>query len=223
MDRRKSIKALLITGASAGVLVEACKHADKKITDASSASANPFLGPDRMPAEIKHYEKVAAEKFFEDHEMKTIRVLSDIIIPKDEVSGSATAAKVPEFIAFIVNDMPEHQLPLRGGMRWLDMQCLNKYNHAFVDCTPQQQIEMVDAIAYPNKAKPEMSQGVAFFNIMRDLVVTGFYTSEMGVKDIVYMGNVPNQWNGVPDEVLKQYGLAYAEKELKECAHYDKA
>lgn len=82
---------------------------------------------------------------------------------------------------------------------------------------------MVDAIAYPNKAKPEMLQGVAFFNKMRDLVATGFYTSEMGVKDIGYMGNVPNQWNGVPDDVLKQYGLVYSEREMKECAHYDKA
>lgn len=126
MDRRKSIKALLITGASAGVLVEACKNTDKKVTDASTLSANPFLGPDRMEEEKKHFEKVAAEKFFDDHEMATITVLSDIIIPKDAVSGSATDAKVPEFIAFIVNDMPEHQLPLRGGLRWLDMQCLNK-------------------------------------------------------------------------------------------------
>jgi hypothetical protein len=176
-----------------------------------------------MEEEKKHYEKVAAEKFFDDHEMATITVLSDIIIPKDNVSGSATDAKVPEFIAFIVNDMPEHQLPLRGGLRWLDMQCLNKYGHAFVDCNHQQQMEMVDAIAYPNKAKPEMSQGVAFFNKMRDLVATGFYTSEIGVKDIGYMGNVPNQWNGVPDDVLKQYGLAYSDKEMKECAHYDKA
>jgi hypothetical protein len=82
---------------------------------------------------------------------------------------------------------------------------------------------MVDAIAYPEKAKPEVKQGVAFFNLMRDLVSTGFYTSEIGGKDIGYMGNVPNQWNGVPDDVLKQYGYAYSERELKECLSFDKA
>ncbi len=101
--------------------------------------------------------------------MATIAILSDIIIPKDEVSGSATDAKVPEFIEFIVKDMPHHQTPLRGGLRWLDMQCLKRYKNPFKDCTKEQQIEMVDQIAYPAKAKPEMAQGVSFFSKMRDI------------------------------------------------------
>ena len=71
--------------------------------------------------------------------------------------------------------------------------------------------------------KPGMQQGIAFFSKMRDLVMTGFYTSEIGVKDLGYMGNTPNQWNGVPDDVLKQYGYAYSERELKECVSFDKA
>ena len=66
--------------------------------------------------------------------MATITILGDIIIPKDEVSGSASDAKVPDFIEFIVKDMPEHQTPMRGGLRWLDMQCLNRYEKAFKDC-----------------------------------------------------------------------------------------
>ena len=125
--------------------------------------------------------------------MATITVLGDIIIPKDEVSGSASDAKVPEFIEFIVQDMPQHQLPMRGGLRWLDMQCLKRYEKAFKDCNQQQQMEMVDQIAYPKKAKPEMTQGVAFFSLMRNLTATGFYTSEIGVKDLGYAGNTPNQ------------------------------
>jgi hypothetical protein len=79
---------------------------------------------------------------------------------------------------------------------------------------------MVDEIAYPEKAKPQMAQGVSFFNTIRNLVATGFYTSEIGVKDVGYVGNTPNQWNGVPEDVLKQYGLAYTEKELKECISF---
>ncbi|MFM2363325.1 MAG: hypothetical protein RLZZ316_2227, partial [Bacteroidota bacterium] len=93
--------------------------------------------------------------------------------------------------------------------------------NAFKDCTPAQQIAMVDQIAYPEKAKPAMSQGVQFFNMMRNLTATGFYTTQMGIKDLGYMGNQPNQWNGVPDDVLKQYGYAYSEKELKECISFD--
>jgi len=221
MDRRKSIKALLLGTAATGVFVEACKNADKKITEQTSVS--PFLGEDRMQEEKDYYKKTTAENFFDAHEMATIAVLSDIIIPKDDVSGSATEAKVPDFIEFIVKDMPEHQTPLRGGLRWLDMQCLIRYSKSFRDCTQEEQIEMVNEIAYPKKAKKEMAQGVAFFNRMRDLVVTGFYTSEMGVKDLDYKGNQPTQWNGVPDDVLKQYGLSYTEKELKECISFGKA
>jgi len=106
---------------------------------------------------------------------------------------------------------------MRGGLRWLDLQCLRQYQKPFKDCTAAQQLELVDQIAYPAKAKPAMSQGVSFFNLMRNLTATGFYTSAMGVKDLQYKGNVPNQWAGVPDEVLKAHGLAYTEKELKEC------
>ena len=160
------------------------------------------------------------EKFFTDDEIATIRVLADIIIPADEVSGSATEAKVPEFIAFIVKDMPSHQTPMRGGLRWLDVQCMKRFDKAFKDCSIKQQLEMVDDIAYPEKAKPGMSQGIKFFNLMRNLTATGFYTSQIGVKDIGYVGNTPNQWNGVPDEVLKQYGLSYSEKELNECVKF---
>jgi hypothetical protein len=149
--------------------------------------------------------------------------LGDIIIPKDEVSGSASDAKVPEFIEFIVKDMPEHQTPLRGGLRWLDLQCDKRFGKAFTDITPEQQIQIVDLIAYPERAKktPELSQGVAFFSLMRDLTATGFYTTEMGVKDIGYVGNTPNQWKGVPDDVLKQYGLAYTDKQNNECVKFD--
>lgn len=217
MDRRKSLK-LIATGALAGgAMATGCAPADDKAKEAKE----PEFNLDRNAQELK-YEKslLAQENIFSAHEMATITVLADIIIPKDEISGSASDAGVPDFIAFIVKDMPQHQVPLQGGLRWLDMQCIKQYQQAFKDCTQEQQISMVDAIAYPDKAGAGMKQGVAFFSLMRNLTVTGFYTSEIGVKDLGYMGNRPNQWNGVPDEVLKQYQLAYTEKELKECVSF---
>ena len=219
MDRRKSLK-LIATGAIATPAVLAgCKPGDKP-ADATASKENEFH-LDRNPDELKYERKLLAEeKFFTPHEMATITVLADIIIPKDEVSGSASDAKVPEFIEFIVHDMPSHQIPLKGGLRWLDLQCLKHYNNPFKDCTPAQQIELVDQIAYPKKAKPEMSQGVQFFSLMRNLTATGFYTSEIGVKDVGYAGNQANQWNGVPADVLAQYKVAYTEKELNECVSF---
>ncbi len=210
----------MIGTVGAGVLVEACTSADKKNI---AASANASLD-DRMQEEKAYIAKIEKEpKFFTEHEMATITVLGDIIMPKDDVSGSASDAKVPEFIEFIVKDMPTHQTPMRGGLRWLDLHCYKLYEKAFVNLTAAQQITVVDSIAYPNKAPKELAQGVSFFNLMRDLVTTGFYTTEIGIKDLGYVGNAPNQWNGVPDEVLKQYKLAYTEKELKECLSFDKA
>ena len=222
MDRRRSIKTLVIGGISIGAIAEACNRQDNSpVAPAATGKDSIVAGINRMKEELAHEKKINAEPvFFTADEMATITLLGDIIIPKDEVSGSASDAQVPAFIEFIVKDKPEHQTPLRGGLRWLDVQCLNRYNKAFKDCEHTQQMEMVDEIAWPKKAKPEMTQGVAFFNLMRNLVATGFYTSEMGVKDIGYIGNAPYQWNGVPADVLKQYNLAYTEKELKECISF---
>ncbi len=222
MDRRKSIKTIVIGGISIGTLAEACKqHENSPVAPSQKEKEAIISGINRMKEEIAHEKKIDAEPaFFTADEMATITLLGDIIIPKDEVSGSASDAKVPAFIEFIVKDKPEHQMPMRWGIRWLNVQCLERYEKLFNDCEQAKQMEMIDAIAWPKKAKPEMTQGVAFFNLLRNLVATGFYTSEMGVKDVGYIGNAPYQWNGVPDDVLKQYNLAYTEKELKECISF---
>jgi len=220
MDRRKSIKALVVGTLSTGVLIEACKTDDKKQPDQTQPAAADAVT--RMPEEQVADKELREEKFFTSGELATITVLGDIIIPRDEVSGSASDAKVTEFIEFMANDKPEFRTPLRGGLRWLDLQCLNRYEKQFRDLDEKQQLEMVDEIAYPAKAKPEFKQGVAFFTLMRNLTMSGFYTTEMGVKDIGYLGNRPNQWNGVPEDVLRQYNVAYSEKELKECVSFDK-
>ena len=231
MDRRKSLKLLAAGALATGAVVTGCTTDKRKDDDIKE----PRFSLDRNEEELK-YEKQLLEqgRFFSDHEMATISILADIIIPRDEVSGSATDAKVPEFIDFIVRDMPNHQLPMRGGLRWLDMQCLKRYQKAFKDCTHKEQMEMVDEIAFPeiefedekgNKVKkgkvnPGMEPGVAFFSLMRNLTATGFYTSEIGVNDIGYKGNVANQWDGVPDDVLKQYNVSYTEKELSETVRF---
>ncbi len=204
---------MALSAVSSALLLDACKPKDKKIAE---PAAPKELTIDRAPEEVAEHKKLTSETFFTPHEMATIGVLSDIIIPADEVSGSATDAKVPDFIEFIVKDKPQHQIPMRGGLRWLDLQCNKLFQKPFVECTKGQQLQLVDKIAYPKKATPQMKQGVSFFNLMRNLTATGFYTSAIGIKDIGYVGNKPNQWNGVPDDVLKQYGLSYSEKELTE-------
>lgn len=218
MKRRDSLKAIAVTAIGSGILLQSC-DTDKKTEAKIPAAAG--TGPDRQPVEKARDEKLMGEKFFDEHEMDTIRVLVDIIIPADETSGCATDAKVPDFIEFIVKDMPRHQLPMRGGLKWVDMQCLKRHNKTFIDCTSQDQLALVDEIAYPTKAKPEMKQGVTFFNLLRDLTATGFFSSEIGLKDLGYAGNKPNRWDGVPQDVLDQYGLSYDEKTLRESVKWE--
>ena len=209
MDRRKSLKILGLTSVSAGLLLKACKPGSEE--KAAVADTDKVATTGRQDFEIEREKKLKEASFFNEHEMETITILADFIIPKDEKSGSASEAKVPEFIAFIVNDIPEHQLPMRGGLKWLDMQCLNRYDNPFKNCSPAQQVTMLDAIAYPAKASPDMQQGVAFFNRMRDLTASGFFTTKMGMEDLGYVGNRPGVWEGPPADVLAQYGL---EKDL---------
>jgi gluconate 2-dehydrogenase gamma chain len=217
MDRRKYLKAMALGTVGTGVLLDGCKPGETK----GPTPPVSTLDYDRTPAEIERYNKLMTEKFFTEHEMKTISVLADIIIPKDEVSGSATDAGVPDFIEFMVKDRPDNQTPLRGGLKWLDMQSNKRFEKSFVDCSSEQQIEIVDDIAYPEKAKPEMQQGVAFFNRMRDLTATGFFSTKMGWADMGYIGNAPNKWDGVPQEILDQYGMKYSERELNESVKHD--
>lgn len=210
MNRRQSLKAIGISTISTGVLLEACKTG----TDKSSATVlqNDDFGDPDMTG-LQEFEKERLKElnkkpaFFNDHERLTLIALGDMIIPKDDVSGSASDAKVIDFLDFIVKDIPEHQVPLRGGLKWLDLQCLNRYGHSFIGSGANQQLEILGEIAYPMKAKPEIHQGAVFFDRLRGLVATGFYTSQIGIKDIGYVGNVPGKWDGVPVEVLAQYNL----------------
>lgn len=206
MNRRKYLKFIGVGSITTSILWEACQPDTKESADAAGDMPE-VLEAGRQEFEIERDKRLLSETFFTPHEMATVTVLADIIIPKDEKSGSASEAGVPDFIEFIMKDMPHHQVPMRGGLRWLDMESLTRFEKAFVDLTAEQQLQIVDDIAYPNKVKPGMEQGVAFFNRMRDLTATGFFTTEMGIADIGYVGNSPNEWDGVPPDVLAQYGF----------------
>ena len=203
MNRRQSLKALSISTIGVGLFVQSCKTDTKEVDHSNIDTA---VGLEEF--EVERLKKLYAEPaFFNAHEKSTLILLADLIIPKDAVSGSASDAKVVDFIEFIVKDIPDHKLPMRGGLKWLDLHCLNNHGQSFIGCTSAQQLEVLEQIAYVGQTKPELHQGEVFFTRMRDLTATGFYTSAMGIKDIGYLGNVPNIWEGVPKDVLKQYNL----------------
>ncbi|MCP9769013.1 gluconate 2-dehydrogenase subunit 3 family protein [Lacihabitans sp. LS3-19] len=210
MKRRDILKNIGL--GTAGVMVSGETIAQTK-PKATPSKEIPEAENGRLRDEIIRDNKLKAEKFFTAHELATVTVLVDIIIPADAKSGSASQAGVPAFIEFIAKDMPYQQTPLRGGLMWLDNESKKQFSKKFVQLSASDRLKIVDLIAYPAKAKPEHSQGVSFFNLMRNLTATGFFSSEIGIKDLGYAGNTPNKWDGVPQEVLNQYNLSYTEWE----------
>ena len=219
MDRRDTIKTMLIGSLAGGAILSACQPdvEERKNTD---VNADGMYG--RTEKEKARDLKVMDDSFFTEHEIATVAVLCDLILPATATAGSASEARVPEFITFIVKDMESHQLPLRGGMMWLDHQATKKFDQVFLTCNVDQQKELLDEIAYPDAASPDVQQGVSFFNRMRNLVLTGYYTTRMGIDDLGYQGNTPNSWDGVPEDVLAKHGLAYDPVWLAKCIDQEK-
>jgi gluconate 2-dehydrogenase subunit 3-like protein len=149
-------------------------------------------------------------KFFTAREWHTVRVLVDDIIPRDERSGSATDAGVPEFMDFMMLDQPAGQVPMRGGLHWLDTTSRERHGTAYAVATTTQRTSLLDDIAWPARARAEMSHGVVFFTMFRNLTGSGFWSSRMGVADLRYIGNqVVHEWQGCPPAALAKLGVSY--------------
>ncbi len=149
-------------------------------------------------------------KFFTPHELATASLLADLIIPRDERSGSATDAGVPEFMDFILDENVDMRTGFRGGLAWLDQESRQRFGQDFIDASDANRRTILDDIAWPKKAKPEFSHGVAFFNKFRDLTASGFFSSKLGVEDLRYIGNeFVMEWKGCPPEALEKLGVRY--------------
>lgn len=215
MNRRDSIKTLIIGGAGSGLLMSCRLDESTDVSQLTDIKEKEF-DYGRTPAEEERDEELMSKDYYTDEEMTIILVLADIIIPGDGEYPPSTKTGVGEFIEFITKDIPEHKIPMRGGLRWLKTESNRRYNKNFADLSKDEQMAIVDDIAYPNEVKPELRQGAVFFSRIRNLVITGYFTSKEGIEYLGYMGNRPNIWDGVPQDVLDKHGLTYDEKMLKQ-------
>ena len=153
--------------------------------------------------------------FFTAHEWNTVRVLADIIIPRDERSGSATDAKAPEFIDFMLMDKETSEaskVSMRGGLGWLDTEMRHRFGTDFLASSDANRRAVLNDIAYPATVKPEFRRGATWFSRFRSNVGAAFFSSAMGWKDLQYMGNVFNpNWNGCPKAATDKLGVSYEE------------
>lgn len=146
-------------------------------------------------------------KWFQPDEWAEIKVMVDLIIPRDAKSGSATDAGVPQYMDFFCSEYPSYAW-VRDALRWFDGFAYNSYQKSFVKCTEAERRAMLDQVAWPAKAAPAVRDGVNHFNRLRDFTASGFFSSRMGVRDIGYIGNVARPtWNGCPPAALKHLGV----------------
>ncbi|MEZ4794163.1 MAG: gluconate 2-dehydrogenase subunit 3 family protein [Flavobacteriaceae bacterium] len=217
MDRRESLKSMLLGSMAVGLTLESC------VTETSPEIIEDKIWAytyGRTPKEQALDEKLICEEFFDETERQQVTTLANLILPPNE-SGTIEQAGVVDFIEFMAKDVPEFQTRIRGGLMWLNIYCNAKYNASFMTCTEDQQKEVLDTIAFPDPEAKEQVQEVKFFSLMRNLVMTGYFTSEVGIKELGYVGNIPNNWDGVPQDVLDAHGLSYDPEWLKKCVDID--
>jgi gluconate 2-dehydrogenase gamma chain len=152
--------------------------------------------------------------FFTAAEYRTVGILADDILPRDERSPSATEVGVPAFIDFnmsVPEASEESRIAMRGGLQWLDIETRRRFGVAYAKASTTQRHAILDDISWPNKVPPQMTHGAAFFSRFRDMVASGFFSTAAGWKDLQYQGNVFNPgWNGCPEAALKKLGVTYA-------------
>lgn len=223
MKRRDSLKTIVVGtlgGVTLGTTASSCQN--EGVQSKTESEAPGLYG--RTPEELDRDRRIMTEAFLDERELATITVLCNIILPANQTAGSATEAKVPEFIDFIVKDIPSHKLPVRGGLMWLHGESNRRFNKDFLAASPEERMQIIDDIAYPDpdKKRPEMGPGINFFNRMRNLTLTGYYTTQMGIEDLGYTGNFANTWDGIPEDVLAEYDVNYEPEWLAKCVDQSK-
>ncbi len=199
VDRREALKAMALVPLAAAMTW----------TDAEAERATARV--DATP------EPSAAPTFFNAREWRTVRVLVDDILPADGRSGAATSARVPEFMDFLLTEgSATNQSNMRNGLAWIDTEARTRFEKGYADCTTAQRHAILDDIAWPAKAAPAFAAAATWFNSMRDMTASGFFSSRVGYRDLGYAGGVAiPRWSGSPPALLRHLGVSYEQWDAK--------
>ncbi|MDC6355684.1 MULTISPECIES: gluconate 2-dehydrogenase subunit 3 family protein [Robiginitalea] len=223
MDRRESLKSIVLGSLAGGLVLNGCKPGEEQeLAEAIEQKAGDYYG--RTPEELERDKELMEEELLTEHERELLTVLCDVILPPGDTYKGASDADVAGFIEFMAKDIPELQTPLRGGLLDLEHKCYQAFDKSFVNATEAEQKELIDPIAYYDPDVPELERdpAVNFFSLVRNLTLTGFYTSKIGIEELGYKGNSPNVWDGVPEEVLAQHGVSYDPEWVAKCIDQEK-
>lgn len=194
MNRREMLASVAAGAAALSIPREGIEAAAAHAHDALDAEA---------AAEQQGRQQAYVPKQFTPDEYRLVQLLVDYVIPRDARSGSATQAGVPQFMDFILGEYPGNRAWMKDGIAWVNAECRRRFDKGFISCSDAQRRELLDAIAYPRRARAEDRPGVEFFTRFRNLTSSGFWTSRIGIADIGFLGNRPvAEWVGTPPNVL---------------------
>ncbi|WP_057940239.1 gluconate 2-dehydrogenase subunit 3 family protein [Algoriphagus resistens] len=210
MNRRENLKLLFTGSVGTGLLLTGCSPEQQALPPKDLLSGGTIGG--RTAEEKQRDQELLSDTFFTDEERKKLTTLVDVILPKDEESPAASEVGVVDFMEFMMKDQPDNQTPMRGGLMWLDFEAEEKFAKPFNELSESEVITIVDEVAWPDKAKPEYEGAVRWFNMLRNLTCSGYFSTEAGWKYIGYVGNKPNAWDGIPQQVMDKHGFKLEEK-----------
>lgn len=189
ISRRELLRNIAISAALGGLSAEAAQHVHHVAAEEKKAAGGVYQ-----------------PKFFQAHEYKTLQKLADLIVPADERSPGALAAGAPEFIDLLCSQNAELGAIYTGGLAWLDREVERRHGARFVDSRPEQQTAMLDLIAHRKNDSAELGPGIVFFDWVRKMTVDAYYTSEVGIEELGYMGNGAMSEFKIPAEAI-EYAL----------------
>ncbi len=222
LTRRRALQVLAAGAAGAAALSTAgcADGSDSDLPDAGDAASftgatsggNPRAAgtptdPD-MVSPVIWWDLVLTED-----ELATLAALCDVIIPEDEHSPGAAAlgahAFIDEWVSAPYDGNREDLTRIRGGLVWLDIESSERFGGRFTELTLEQKHAICDDICWVENAAPEYQIAARFFDRVRDLTSTAFWTTAEGMADLGFVGNRPMpRFDGPPPEVLERLGLA---------------
>src|ERR1043166_5463036 len=219
LSRRDAVKAGIAAAASLPIL-DAKTQGRKDAT----VSQQPAPAPKQAPApasgprggpwdpDLLHPRPGSWPRLLSAREIATLTVLCDTIIPADDHSPAASTVGVPAYINEVVSAPYDPQqrdlVRLRGGLAWLNSESRKRFGKTFAALGEKERTQICDDICYLPNAKPEFQAPARFFDLVRDLSATAFYTTREGMADLKYIGNVAlPKFEGPPKEVLEKLGL----------------
>lgn len=223
MKRRDSIKTMILGSIGASMTLKSCITSEDKIV----LDQVWKYSYGRTQDELKWDYKVLTGKFFSDTELLTIEKIANIILPPNNY-GSIKDAGVVELFEIIAKDFstPAHneygEKVLRRGLIVFDELCNDRFNKDLLDCSEVEIKSIFDDIAFSDNKDNDMQEAIRLFAVYRGMVLTGYFTSEIGIKDLGYKGNTPNVWDGVPEEILKDYSVSYDKEWISKCVDQSK-